>query len=184
MNIYLPVGTSKSPVEGCNSVIHLNLWLKMSPMCHNANAQHCRRRECWSWVLVSTGPVQECNTDAKQAQDCTLNFKDSYSLASISLVFLIAHNEGGEKKKRTHPHPLTTSRLQTTHHLRDIYLDAFLLFPSLIKDQQLMNYETEKSSFGSAIMWKWQKHRIMTDEQTSHGQGSRQQIRYRSTHSH
>lgn len=41
-----------------------------------------------------------------------------------------------------------------------------------------MNWETERSWFDSVIMWKWQKHRTTTGEQTNHGHDCQQQTRY------
>ena len=48
---------------------------------------------------------------------------------------------------------------------------------SLIRDPRLMNWETEKFWYDSVIMWRWRKHRTMTDGQTNPGWDCRQQIR-------
>lgn len=53
---------------------------------------------------------------------------------------------------------------------------------SLTRDLQLMNWETERSWFDSVIMWKWQKHRTTTGEQTNHGHDCQQQTRYWHNH--
>lgn len=76
---------------------------------------------------------------------------------------------------------------QILHFLLIHLLLTLLLFHktseySLTRDLQLMNWETERSWFDSVIMWKWQKHRTTTGEQTNHGHGCRQQTRY--WHSH
>ena len=48
---------------------------------------------------------------------------------------------------------------------------------SLIRDPRLMNWETEKFWYDSVIMWRWRKHRTMTDGQTNPGWDRWQQIR-------
>ena len=57
-------------------------------------------------------------------------------------------------------------------------LTMVIFYFSLIRDPRLMNWETEKFWYDSVIMWRWRKHRTMTDGQTHPGRDCRQQIRY------